>query len=271
MCSMLHFAGVCDGVEPMYPRASLAHPVYAKHRQIAITAAVRPPPATAQHDAWRQRPTGWWRHFLRWWRTTSGRRLFPQLPLRGWGWLFGFLPVWWGGRGGNTRGWGCTPLCTTRHKQPASHSDSSLLCPGEISSTLSLPWFLYHVYVVSVSLVCLCVVTVMLWSHLVEDERSMEDGAAFRAWKTLLVLQLNLFHWCKYQQPPQNYCHLSPIPVWGMSFPIKFNWFYPHVHMHNTSTHTHTRRSTVTVLGFIHIGAKAKATSLPVGFIENSI
>ena len=58
MCSMLHFAGMCDGVEPMHARASLAHPVYAKHRQIAITAAARPPPATAQHDAWRQRPTG---------------------------------------------------------------------------------------------------------------------------------------------------------------------------------------------------------------------
>ena len=55
---MLHFAGVCDGVEPVHACASLANPVYAKHRQIAITAAVRPPPAAAQHDAWRQRPTG---------------------------------------------------------------------------------------------------------------------------------------------------------------------------------------------------------------------
>ena len=164
-------------------------PCMPKHRQIAITAAVRPPPATSQHDAWRQRPTGWWRHFLRWWRTTSGRRLFPQLPLRGWRWLFTLLPVWWGGKGGNTRGWGCTPFCSTRHKQPASSLWFFFALPRwDFFYLLSFPWFLTHwqhctCMFVYVSLFCPCLVSVMLWSHLVEDGRDVEDGTPFRTWK----------------------------------------------------------------------------------------
>ncbi len=39
----VYFAGVCHGVEPVYARAPLAHPLHAQPPQIAITEPGHPP------------------------------------------------------------------------------------------------------------------------------------------------------------------------------------------------------------------------------------